>query len=267
MRLSFRLSHNLNFIISCLTRLKLRLSRVLDRNTPFKVCVLYIMPRRRTWKPRMNRRVRRRRIGRRRGGRTTNTNRALQPIPQRYICKMKYAQTITTDANGQAIFRLNSVFQPPQAGGGHQPYAFDTLSTLYNRYRVISCGWRIHTVVSPTDANGLILSAIPSNDNSIVWNPAEMIENPRAKYVLNQAGGICPVLRGKSYIPSLMGRTKAQYMADDHYQSTVLTNPVENALLYILASTKTGTQVLGQPLQVLLEYTVEWYDVKRLLQS
>lgn len=227
------------------------------------------MPRRRLWKPRMNRRVKRRRIGRRRGrgGRTTNVNRALQPIPQRYICKMKYAQTIATDANAQAVFRLNSVFQPPQAGGGHQPYAFDTLSTLYNRYRVISCGWRIHAQAAPTDTGGLIVSAIPSNDTGIVWNPAEMIENPRAKYVINQAGGFCPVLRGKSYIPSLMGRTKAQYMADDAYQANVTTNPTENALLYILTSAKNGGNVPALPIQVLLEYTVEWYDVKRLLQS
>lgn len=72
-------------------------------------------------------------------------NSALQPIPQRYITKMKYSEQVSTDAAGRYMFNLNSIFDPNRTGTltGHQPYGFDTLATLYNRYRVISCGYRI----------------------------------------------------------------------------------------------------------------------------
>jgi len=49
---------------------------------------------------------------------TTNVNRSLQPIPDRYICKMKYAETIQTSATGQFQYRLNSLFDPNFSGGG-----------------------------------------------------------------------------------------------------------------------------------------------------
>lgn len=210
-------------------------------------------------KPRV---VRRRRFGRRRQA-TTNVNRSLQPIPSRYICKMKYSENVVTGLDGQYIMNLNSLYDPNRTGGGHQPYGFDNLALLYNRYRVISCGWRLS---SPT-ASYRQIGCIPSNDLSIVWDINELKENPRAKYIVQSSGGGTMTLSGKSYIPALMGRTKSQYMADDKYGSIVTTSPDEHALLYIVTATNAGAVEPSAQVQVLLEFTVEWYDIKRVAQS
>lgn len=217
---------------------------------------------------RLRRKVMKARRGRGRNKRSV-VNRALQPIPQRYICKMKYAESIVTDASfGTYWFNLNSIYDPNRTGTGHQPYAFDTLSSLYNRYRVISCGWRIQpSYTNSTVAQSTQIACMAANEVLSITSLSEMKENPRAKYVNQSIGGGIITLSGKSYIPSLVGRTKAQYMADDRYQATVTTNPNELAILNILTS-GTGNDT-GSPvsLNVVLEYTVEFFDIKHLSQS
>lgn len=200
--------------------------------------------------------------------RTTNVNRSLQPIPSRYICKMKYSTTISTDGSGQYIFNLNSLYDPDRTGFGHQPYGFDNLALLYNRYRVISCGWRIQ-MPSISAGSPVLIAALPSNDASMTFADSSVIqENPRAKYILQNPGAPCVVLSGKSYLPALMGRNKFQYMADDLYQSVVTTSPAELGLLYVAAfNAATGAPYSATAMNVILEYTCEWYDVKHIVQS
>lgn len=198
----------------------------------------------------------------------SNVNRSLQPIPNRYICKMKYGTTTTTSLGGQAVFNLNSLFDPDRTGVGHQPYGFDPLANLYNRYRVISCGWRIQT---PTGATGnpIIIAALPNNDLGLTYVATdEMLENPRCKWVMNNPGAPINTLKGKQYLPKLMGRSKAQYMADDNYQAIVTTSPNELGLLYIQTFNGfNGASLGGISITVLLEFTVEFFDVKHVVQS
>lgn len=180
---------------------------------------------------------------------------------------MKYAETVQTSATGQYQFRLNSLFDPNLSGVGHQPYSYDNLALLYNRYRVIATGWRIQ---QPQAFNGVSITTacLPSNDTGIAWTDfGEMAENPRTKYVTNNPGGPLVTLSGKSNLPRLMGRTKAQYMADDNYQAIVTTNPAENAILYIATFATSTGQGAAANINIILEFTVEWFDLKRVLQS
>lgn len=215
-------------------------------------------------KPRV---VRRRRFAKRRQA-LTNVNRSLQPIPNRYICKMKYATSVVTNAGGQYVFNLNSLFDPDRTGIGHQPYGYDTLSSMYNRYRVISCGWRIQNPVG-VSGGAITTACLPSNDVGITWlQTDEMLENPRVRYIVQNPGAPIATLRGKQYIPTLVGRTKSQYMADDQFQAIVTASPSEQALLYIQTfGALAGTAIGGQGVTVLLEFTVEFFDTKRILQS
>ena len=202
----------------------------------------------------------------------TNVNRSLQPIPSRYICKMKYSEIVTTNTVGnvgQYIFNLNSLFDPNRTGFGHQPYGFDTLATLYNKYRVVSCGWRIQRAAGISDISPAVLvGCMPSNDLNIDFSDFSfMRENPRTKYILQNPGATALTLSGKSYLPSLMGRTNSQYMADDKYAADVLSSPAEHGVLYVQTHNATTGEALSSTIQVLLEFTVEWFDIKHIIQS
>jgi len=196
---------------------------------------------------------------------TVNVNRALQPIPQRSIIKMKYADTIQFNSiNGYNFaFNLNSTFDPNRTGVGHQPYGRDTLSALYNRYRVIGCSYTIQCFNS---SNTVVLGAMPANEILFFGNTDEMLENPRCKWQTQSAGGGVKVLRGNVYLPSLVGRSKDQYMADDRYQAQFDASPSELAVLNIAVQGINGSDVTADCV-VTLNYLVEWFDVKHLTQS
>lgn len=206
---------------------------------------------------------------RRNPGRRLIINTALHPIPQRFITKMKYSEQISTDASGQYYMNLNSIFDPNRTGAGHQPYGFDTLATLYNRYRVISCGYRIQVNWSGnvTACQPVLAAALPSNEPLTFLSAAEARENPRAKYITQTFGGEAQTLRGKVYIPSLVGRNKAQYMADDRYQALTTGSPQELAILNIITASGGLDTPNSCTLQILMEYTVEFFDIKNLAQS
>lgn len=199
---------------------------------------------------------------------TVNVNRALNPIPQRYITKLKYSQVLSTDSVlGSYKMNLNSLFDPDFSGGGHQPYGFDQLAALYNRYRVISCGYRIQLAVVGTGPS-IMLTAMPSNQNVTAGTGSEIRENPRAKYIVQNPGASAVVLSNKVYIPSLVGRNKAQYMADDRYQSLVTSSPNEDAYLNIQTFAPSTDLPLGSvAVQIVMEFTAEFFDMKALGQS
>lgn len=193
--------------------------------------------------------------------------RSIQPIAQRCIVKMKYSEVITTDALfGHYAMNLNSVWDPNRTGIGHQPYGFDTFASLYNRYRVIACGYRVQVGLGSTTVP-VSLTAIPGNEQIIAGSASEVRENPRSKYIIQNPGADSKVIRYKSYIPSLVGRTRAQYMADDRYQSPVNSSPNELCILNLAIGGGADTLTAGAGIQVLLEYTVEFFDIKHLSQS
>lgn len=211
-------------------------------------------------------------VRRRRAYKTVNlVGRSLNPIPQRMIVKHKYATSVSVAAGGGAlasyIFNLNSMWDPDRTGTGHQPYGRDTYATLYNRYRVISCSYRVACIPS-TPARVIQIAALPSNIAPGVTSMFEVREQPRCKYVLQQPGAAQKILSGKVYIPSLVGRTKAQYMADDNYQAQIGSSPSELALLNLYAGAITDDTTTDTfYFNVELEMTCEWFDVNPLPSS
>lgn len=214
--------------------------------------------------------------GIRRGGqRTTTVNRSLQPFPSRYICKLKYATAInavggpTLAGYGNYQFLANSVWDPDSTGIGHQPYGMDQLTLLYNRYRVINCSYVVNGTVTNggTEVNSII-GVLPANEGAAISGGiAEFQENPRAKYVTQYVGSE-RTLRGNVYLPALVGRTKSQYMADDRYQAQTNSSPVENAVINLFFGNLDGSlTTAAADLNVVLEYTVEFFDVKKQIQS
>lgn len=191
-------------------------------------------------------------------------NRALHPIPQRFITKMKYSEILTTDSNGQFRLNLNSIFDPNRSGIGHQPYGHDTFATMYNRYRVISCSYR---VIANKNNDTLQVCALPANEPILYLTGAEYKENPRCRYKTQAPGGEVQHVAGKQYIPSLTGRTKAQYMADDRYQAIFGASPLELAVLNIGVFTGSDAPAATVPVNIELVYVVELFDAKLLAQS
>jgi len=192
-------------------------------------------------------------------------NRALHPIPQRFITRQKYSDTFSLNTLITGYnFNLNSVYDPNRTGIGHQPYGYDTLATMYNRYRVIACSWAISCY---NTGSVMRLGCLVGNDVASIVSISDLVERPRAQFITQIPGGSTQVLKGKAYIPSVVGRSKAQYMADDRYQAQVGADPSELAILQLAVGTMADGLIDGTSLTITLEYTVEYFDMKPLAQS
>lgn len=207
-------------------------------------------------KAKVGRRRMARRVVRRRAKKVVNN--AITPVPQRFLTKHKYSTTVTINtAQPQYNFNLNSLFDPDRTGTGHQPYGFDQLSALYNRYRVYGCSY----VVNGYQANNPIrIGAVPSNSVAALPNMATLIELPRAKFTTQIPGGSRAQISGYVDLPSLTGRTKAQYMADDIYAGTALSSPAELLILNLQAALLSDVTVDGCLMTVTLQFHCEWFD-------
>jgi len=201
---------------------------------------------------------------------------------------MKYCDSFSLDTSGSVVgtvahrFRLNSLFDPNQTFFGHRPYGFTQLlgdptavpaqPGLYNRYRVISCSYSIYAAAGI--GQNIQITALPANElvgTTIGVNGSALRENPRAKYITQTTGAPIRLLSGKVYLPSLVGRTKAQYMADDRYQALYSANPDELAILNVylndIADANGITQAVQARCNITMVYTVELFDVNNKGQS
>lgn len=207
--------------------------------------------------------------GKRRGYKTINiVKKSLNPLPQRFITKMKYAETVTLNVGTSYAyqFNLNSIYDPNRTGIGHQPYGHDQLLALYNRYRVIGVKYSIFMATGST-GQPLMFSAVPANEVQIFSGTDEARENPRARFAIQMPGGNPVKITGYVSLPSLVGRTKAQYMADDRYQAAYGASPLELAILNIQAQIANTSALAEVSANVMLEYIVESFDIKNLGQS
>lgn len=202
-----------------------------------------------------------------RRNRTTTlvNNSRLAPIPQRFITKMKYADTFQLSTVGGGVYRfnLNSIFDPNRTGVGHQPYARDQLATLYNRYRVYKVNYAITFFNSSTASK---VAVCPSNIEMGVATISEVMENPQSKWAVATPGGSSKVISGTVSLPALTGRTKAQYMADDRYQAEMTTSPAELLILNIFGQSLIDAGITID-CAINLTYFVECFDRQSLSQS
>ena len=151
---------------------------------------------------------------------------------------MKYSDRITlstsptTNTIYDYMFRLNSAFDFDLSSTGHQPYFSDTLSTIYNRYRIYAVSYRIQ--YDPNGAAGL-LAVLPSNDaNSLSGtNASYIMELPRSKFKTLSTDQPTTIT-GRINLPSLNGVTSAQYKSDDRFQAQFGSNPLEQLTLHVM---------------------------------
>lgn len=220
---------------------------------------------------------------RRRGGlrryrgrkKTTLVNKsALAPIPARYITKLKYAESFTLTGTGMRTqqMNLNSLFDPNRSGIGHQPYGFDQLcgapgSALYNRYRVFKVDY-VLTVAN--DNYNIHYAVLNTNDASPpIGNVSEARENPRCQYACQNPGGTLKKITGSISLPSLLGRTKAQYMSNPDYQAMYSATPNELAVMNIFVQGLNDdiSVSMSHTINLLMVYHVEFFDPHVLDQS
>jgi hypothetical protein len=141
-------------------------------------------------------------------------------FPERLAISLAYTDelTLSTTNNlptfGSAIaFRLNSLYDPYFAAGGHQPYGYDQITPFYSRYLVHGCD--VECEFSDPAVDGLIVGTFIKNyydSQSLSGSTINLVsEFPEAwSKALNNTGSQVATYRRYVDIAKQMGLTRAQ---------------------------------------------------------
>lgn len=207
------------------------------------------------------------------------------PFPPYKLYKLQYTDhtnLITTGSGStalgaQKLINLNSVYDPDQSGTGHQPFGYDELAAVYNRYKVLGCSVDLYftdTLGTGNDGGGQTVCwqiNNPSNSGSTIAGLQTNVVRERSM------GGGCHLSdtdvrkRIKFFIPmyKAAGITKLQFNSDpDNYTGAVTSNP-GNLIQLALASAdlRGDTNTKSVLCHYRLTYHVIMYDRKILSQS
>lgn len=199
------------------------------------------------------------------------------PFPPRKFYKLHYTSSalLTTGTAGvigsTQVYRLNSLYDPDLTNAGNQPYAYDTCSAIYARYKVF--GVMLNMEFWDPSADGLVVCAKinnPTDSFSMAgygW-PA-VTEKPFAvTRTLVNSGSQKTFIRQflPMYIP--FNVSKLQYNTDlDNTTAAISGNPASVVTLELGVASDRGAAGATVLFRVTMMWTAMFYDRVTLAQS
>lgn len=166
-----------------------------------------------------------------------------------------------TNLSNEAIFSLNSAYDPAQAGAGSiQPNYWDTLAVLYSYYLVHAVEVEI-TFFDPS-ADGLLVGFQLQGTSVSGLTMSDLSSRPLTRYAtISNTGQQVYVFKMRLPIHEVLGLTRAQYLNDtNNYGAAVTTNPANQAYLRIFAvSTQSGVATTYKA-HVKINYKIQFWN-------
>lgn len=198
------------------------------------------------------------------------------PFPPRYRSKLlfEFQENIASSATpltfgpiGHIVY-LNGGFAPT-AAASHQPYGWDQLATLYNRYKITSCRASVAVDFASGTAINCWLGVALQPTNSVVTLAGQTVsqsgEEPMTVVRKMPADSLHVEITSTVPIWAVEGVTKSQFEADNSlFEAVVTANPTLTPFLnYAIAAggASTGTA------SVRLEFDCEHFQRLTLSQS
>lgn len=199
--------------------------------------------------------------------------RTLDPFPQRKYSRMVMVMNnlITAPASNLAyeyIYRVNSTFAPDLTGGSNrQPYARDTMATLYSYYQTYYAVAEVEFY--DTTADGCVVGYQVQGDSINNLAIAQIDERPWAKCTsMSNSGEQKKKFIIKIPMHTALGVLKSQYKNDtNQYGAAYNANPTQGVFLRLFAvSTQAGASTDVKFRIKLTQHTI-WNTRTSLSQS
>jgi hypothetical protein len=228
---------------------------------------------------RAGRRARAAQVAQSRGVGTAVAYGATMPFPPRIRYKLRYAETHTfqTGIAGvcgtEQVMRLNDLYDPNITGTGHQPYGYDQVVGLYNRWRVdrvrVTFLWT--TIGGSAELACLHLLRPATGGLTMAGQTVDRItELPMVKSAVLSASGNTRTVKVvlEANIWDILGISRATYQADiDRYAGSTSASPTIQA--FSAHTVGSYSLVAGEQAncQVIIDYDCEFWDRQVQAQS
>lgn len=195
------------------------------------------------------------------------------PFSKSRTVKLRYHETITINpamgVAGTYTFSANGLYDPNISGTGRQPYGFDQLCALYNKYHVTGSRMTITPVTSDSYyILGVKLCDITTLNTS---TPDYIMEQPgfKKRIIANNASAVSPAVSMTFSAKKFFRlKSKAFVLADDSLSGTTASNPAENGFFIIVFQPATNGQDLSNTtFQVQIDYIATFTGPRELPSS
>lgn len=198
------------------------------------------------------------------------------PFAPTKICKMFYSDLFAINAGtlgilgSENVFQLNAPYDIDLTGIGHQPYGYDTMTTLYGRGIVT----HVEITIEWTDpsADGMFVAALLQGNVGVTGLTGMQYNRVReipmtCTRTINNTGSQKTIMKFKTGIHTLFGITKSQYFNDlSNYSFPINAPPNQPCYLRFSAGNLRGTSSSINACVTLVQ-RVKWYDRYTLAQS
>lgn len=193
-------------------------------------------------------------------------------MPIRARCTHKYCENVTLTSSIGAyntyVFSTNSLYDPNLTGVGHQPLYFDQIGLFYNRSCVTDAKITVKFTTDTTNSNPLVVVLFIDDDaTTTVANIQTLAENSTANSAQLKVikGGSEAQQLSKSWsLKQAFGPTN---ISDAQYSGTSSSGPADQQYFIIGMQPMTGSTTSAVLLQVQIEYTAIWWDMKEVSGS
>lgn len=210
-------------------------------------------------------------------------NRVMRPqrilptgFPQTTMVKLKYVDTITLDSALGVVdsryFRCNSLFDPDQAAGGHQPLGHDQWSSFYNHYVVVGALCKATFAKdSNTPEGGFNVCGIQVTDDTVASaNVTTLLEQGMTskKYAYKSINSHKPVTVTRGFSTKKFFNVTNVSDNIDRLGALITANPIEQAFFQVFTgAASSAVNPNAQTCLVEITYTVIYSEPKELPQS
>lgn len=221
-------------------------------------------------------------FSKRRGGsgyvrRHTYARLPLTGMPSRKLLRLRYSMEgsinpATAGFSSAIVFKINSLYDPEAALGGHQPLGFDQWAAFYSKYVVLGAKTRCDfysTSTTPTVANAIV-GVRYENDNTIVSNLTSIIENGRVRWKRLSD------VRGSSSTTTIVSKWSAKKwfggknkLMNEVHGAAISADPSKLCYMHIFAGpvSETTTDLSEIRVRVTIDFIALFTDQQDLIES
>jgi len=206
----------------------------------------------------------------------TAPQRGVFGFPDEFTTRLRYAEVITlTSASngvGKYCFRMNSIFDPDQTGTGHQPYYYDQLSALYNRYTVLgsklTCEFSVQpsAIATAQPSGPCVIGVVTDDDASIGSTVTTLLEQQNSKTTIIGGGNSGPATK-KMSVTFSPERDLGLARDDDTVGAAFGANPSKQWYGFIFAAEAGTSSATSIVCKVQLEYYVKLSQLQNITGS
>lgn len=170
-------------------------------------------------------------------------------LPQTMICTHRYVEQLTLTADNvtgltgnEVAFRLNSLNDPNLSGVGHQPYGYDQMSTLYQKYCVYKVHMQVRIQSQTANQPECCINIRPYNNGSYsLTNKKPWEEMERPGVVVITCNGEMKTWDQTVHIADIEGVPRSKVFNEDTFSAVAGISPIRNPYFSIACGSSSGS--------------------------